>query len=188
MNTATFHRPVSFRLRIAAAVALLSLAGSSLTPLLHAIPNQIGAIGAIPFVNPAGMRLEDYANRKPMWQDDAVLKGEWEMWTDTTLDDSTIELLRLKNSAVVYGLDAMEVLLQRRDNQPLRFHVKFSTEGESVPGKTRDQLITNINAWTGGSLELKDSVGSLNHEHIAVKFDATRRNEVRIIFEPLGKS
>ena len=187
MKTQLPSRTLIPRLRIAAAITLVALIGSTLAPLLHAIPNQIGGIG-LPFINPAGMRLEDFANRKAMWLDDAVLKGDWEMWTDTALDDATVELLRLKNHATVYGLGAAEVLLQRRDNRPLRFEVKFSTKDESAPGKTRDQLIANINAWTGSSLELKNSIGSLDHENIAVKVDATRNNEVRLILEPIGKS
>ena len=190
MNSAPthHHRPLPFRLRLAAAIALVSVSLSSLIPLVNAVPQQVGAIGVVPFINPAGMRLEDFANRKAMWQEDAALKGEWELWSDSRIKDSTIELLQLKNSATVYGLEAVQVVLQRRDNRPLQFQVRFSTEGESAPGKTRDQLVTNIDAWTGGSLELKNSIGSIRHENIDVKVDATRNNEVVLTLKPSGAS
>ena len=186
MKTQLRPRPLSVRLRITAALTFAVIFGSSLVPLLHAIPNQVGAIGA--FINPAGMRLEDYANREVTWKPNTELKGTWEMWTDTAVDDSTVELLKLKEQATVYGITALEVVLQRRDSRALRFEVKFSTEGESSPGKTRDQLIANIIGWTGTSFELKDSVGSVNHEHITVKVDARRKGEVRLILAPNGKS
>ena len=60
--------------RFAAACCLLLLGAAASSPLLRAIPNSVGG-GGVPFINPAGMRLEDFANREEMWKPDFQLKG-----------------------------------------------------------------------------------------------------------------
>jgi hypothetical protein len=124
-------------------------------------------------MNPAGMRLEDFANRDAMWQQDAVLKGDWGMWNDGQIEDSTIELLRLQNSAIVFGLKVSEVTLQRRDNRPLQLDVEFTPAKGSTVGTTRDQLIANINAWSGKTMKIDGQSAAITYEKVSVRLKST---------------
>lgn len=170
--------------RIAAAVAIMSLIGITAAVNVVAIPNQVGGSTIIPpFFNPAGMRLEDFANRKALWLGDAELKGDWEMWSDDSVNDSTIEVLRLKNSASVFGAKASSVTVHRRDMIPLQFEVRFSTREEARSGSTRTQLITNINAWSGGSISAEQPV--LEHEAVSVSLGDEIENEITVTLQPI---
>jgi hypothetical protein len=110
-----------------------------------AIPNQIGGVG---FINPAGMRLEDFAALPGTWETDAKLKGDWEMWSDPAVSDTAIELLHLKNSAVVFGVNAADVTLQRKDSRVHQFRIVFRPDQKS---RDLDRLIkvlrTNAALW-----------------------------------------
>ncbi len=170
-------------LRIATAFTFIFFAGSIAVPLLHAIPSTFNNGIGVPFINPASMRLEDFANREDMWKQDAKLKGDWEMWNDPEIDDSTIELIHLKNSALVFGMPATEVTLQRRDNRPLRLVVVFSTADEKKPGNTQAQLTANINAWSGKSMELDSGSASLAYEQLSVQLTKAA-DSIRITLEP----
>jgi len=170
----------SCRMRIAAAIVAILLILIGLTTVdVRAIPNSVGAIG---FINPAGMRLEDFANRREMWQAGAELKGDWEMWHDESITDSTIELLHLKNEATVFGIKANSVTLQRRDELPLQIEVTFSTAEEPRPGKLRHQLITNINAWSGGELSADQSIA--DHEFVTIHLGDIVDHQIPVTLRP----
>ena len=114
---------------------------------VRAIPNTFGG-----FINPAGMRLEDFAARDVIWKPNAELKGNWELWKDARVTDSSIELLHLKMSAIVFGVSAKEVTVQRRDNSILQFQIVFKP-GDKIKdlGKLKRVLKTNASQWSGSS-------------------------------------
>lgn len=125
------------------------LALVSLIPVgLRAIPNQFGANT---FINPAGMRLEDFAAQPDIWKQNQELKGTWEMWSDESVTDSTVEVLHLTMPAIVFGVQASEVTVQRRDQQILKFKVVFKPNKQIDDFRKLKRVIkTNASVWSGG--------------------------------------
>ena len=118
---------------------------------LGAIPNTFGG-----FINQAGMRLEDFAARKAMWEPNADLKGTWELWKDEAVTDPAIELFRLKLNAVVFGVTASEVTVQRKDDRIIQFQVVFEPSDRKTSLDKLDRTLkTNASLWSGASASSK---------------------------------
>jgi hypothetical protein len=123
---------------IAAAFALATLT-------LQAIPNTVGG-----FVNPAGMRFENFVGLANTWKPNAKLPGKWENWKDPKIQDSRVMLYRLGLSADVFGIRATQVTVQIKDDQILQFNVVFDKSSVKSASLV-DQLKTNIKSFTGDS-------------------------------------
>lgn len=117
---------------------------------VRGIPNTFGGFGG--FINPAGMRLEDFAAQKKIWNPRAELKGTWELWKDDSVTDTTIELLHLKMSALVFGVPASEVTVQRKDDKILQFQVVFEPYDKIKDFDRLSKMVkTNASLWSGSS-------------------------------------
>lgn len=114
-----------------------------------AIPNSTGVTT---FNFRANMRLEDFVAREVVWQEDAKLAGDWELWKDDEVKDSSIEVLHLLNSAIVFGVEAEEVTVQRRDNQILAFKLVFEPKKKQTIDQLQATLQRNASVWSGEKL------------------------------------
>lgn len=123
---------------------------SCFTYSARAIPNQFG--GTTSFINPAGMRLEDFVAQNGIWQANAELKGAWELWNDESVTDSSIELLHLAMPAIVFGVASSEVTLQRKDDRILSFQVVFEPQKPERRelAKLGRTVRRNASVWSGG--------------------------------------
>lgn len=130
-------------LLVSVSLPILSL----FTTETRGIPNEFNTTA---FITPAGMRLEDYAAQKEIWIPRARLIGEWEMWRDDSVADSTIEVLRLNMPAIVFGVPAAEVTVQRRDDQILQFQVAFQPYERIDDFEKLTQIVRrNASLWAG---------------------------------------
>ena len=100
----------------------------------------------------AGMRLEDFAALPAAWEAGAELPGDWEMWHDASVTDSGIELLRLKNTATVFGVQAADVIVHRRNMKVEKFQIVFQPDKKTSDlGKLVKLLRTNGSTWSEGA-------------------------------------
>ena len=115
------------------------------------LPNSI-----VGFQNPAGMRLEDFAAQKSVWSTNAKLPGNWQLWKDESVTDSSIELLHLNMAAVVFGVTASEVTVQRKDDVIIQFKVVFETNKRIKDFDKLNRIIkSNASLWSGEDAEDK---------------------------------
>ncbi len=143
---------------------------------LQAIPNQIGG-----FVNPAGMRFENFAGQAKVWKANAKLPGKWEDWKDPRIQDSGILIYRLGLSADVFGIRASQVTVQIKDDKILKFNVVF--DKSSVRSASLfDQLVINIQSFTGdnGGKDKKSFV----HEKVNIQLKDGEDGSVVVTFSP----
>jgi len=143
---------------------------------LQAIPNRIGG-----FVNPAGMRFENFAGQAKVWKANAKLPGKWEDWKDPGIQDSGILIYRLGLSADVFGIRASQVTVQIKDDKILKFNVVF--DKNSVRSASLiDQLATNIQSFTGdsGGKDKKSFV----HEKVNIQLKDGEDGSVVVTFSP----
>ena len=126
---------------IGAAVTLCAI--TSIQPA-SAIPTNFGG-----FINPAGMRLEDFSAQEKTWKADAHLPGKWENWHDDSITDSGIELLRLDMPALVFGVPAKSVIVHRRNMQIEKIEVVFEPDRKTGDlGKLERILKRNAMTWS----------------------------------------
>ena len=142
-----------------------------------AIPNQIGSIGVGPFINPAGMRLEDFAALPATWVAGAKLPGDWEMWHDTAVNDSGVELLRLKHTATVFGVQATDVIVYRRNMKVEKFQIVFQPDKKNGDlGKLEKLLQANASTWSDAA-SAPDSVKGGSAKFV-IESDANKNQSV----------
>ena len=131
---------------LTAAGAAVILCATAFIQPASAIPTNIGA----GFINPAGMRLEDFAAQEKTWKSGAQLPGKWEHWHDDAITDSGIELLRLNMPALVFGVNAKAVIVHRRNMQVEKIEVIFQPDQKSGDlGKLEKVLQRNATTWSG---------------------------------------
>ena len=95
------------------------------------------------------------------------------MWSDEGLEDTTIELLRLKNSAIVFGATAHEVILQRRDMQPLQLDIEYQPAKGATVANTHEQLVNNVSAWSGEEMKVVGNTATLSYENLSIRLQTT---------------
>ena len=155
----------------------LALAFALTTLTLQAIPNQIN----VGFVNPAGMRFENFVGKASTWKVNAKLPGKWENWKDPKAQDTSIMIYRLGISADVFGIRASQVTVRIKDDKILQFNVVFdksSSKSESLV----NQLITNIQSFTGKSGG-KDKK-SFAHNKINIQLKDGSNGSLLVTFSP----
>lgn len=141
------------RTKLLAWAILASLGVGMLIPTSSsfAIPTNFGGGG---FINPAGMRFEDFAARADSWKQKADLKAPWERWNDSSITDTSIEVIKMSLDALVFGLPADQVLAYRKDETVHRFVVGFR------PGK--DRTLTDLDSAVRRNLGVWADSGSGN--------------------------
>ena len=147
---------------------------------LKAIPNQIGAIGG-GFINPAGMRFENFAGLANTWKPNAKLPGKWENWKDPKIQDTSIMIYRLSLTADVFGIRASQVTVQIRDEKILQFNVVFD-KSSTKSASLIDQLTTNIRSFTGEKGDANKKLYAHNKINIQLKDGAN--GSIVVTFSP----
>ncbi|MEM1296894.1 MAG: hypothetical protein AAGH89_16130 [Verrucomicrobiota bacterium] len=156
---------------VVSAFAVLSAA------VVFAIPDTIGGF----FINPAGVRLEEFANRESTWEANGGLKGKWGMWNETDNDDTSLEIQRLEMRAVVFGVEAQQVTVHKRDNRNVRFEIRYSADSQN-PGRITRQVLANIRAWSGK--EISSQNPSMTTGHLEVRIGTLRDGGLQVFLEP----
>ncbi len=146
-----------------------------------------GFAGAIPdtfgnfFINPAGMRLEDFANQASTWGPNAQIKGKWGIWNESSNPDTSVEFQRLEMRAIVFGVEAKQVTVQKRNNRPVRFEVHFA-EDPRKPGRTTRQVLANIRAWSGK--EISEQKTAMAFENVRIQIGRLADGGLQVYLEP----
>ena len=164
-------------------IRLLALAVFGFAPnLLNAIPTNIGGF----FINPANSRLEDFANQQALWKAEVPLKGDWTMWNDRSVTDSSIEVQRLAMRAIVFGREASLVTVQKQHDRPLRFVIRYAQEDEKRDLKlVRETLIRNAALWADQDApESGDAMPKIKHEHLVIEFAKPKEDHFDIVLSP----
>ncbi|MCP5540931.1 MAG: hypothetical protein H7A52_12385 [Akkermansiaceae bacterium] len=172
---------MTYRFNLTKTIALGPLAGAAFVAAALAIPNQVG----VGFINLAGMRLEDFAAQPAVWERDAKLAGDWKLWRDDSVKDTAFEVLKLEQSAVVFGVDSSEVVLWRREGKLERLTVRFESDRRGNGGfETLERNVrTNLSVWadSGSSKGEGGEIFSKGAVEILLQTDA-REKTVRAIF------
>jgi hypothetical protein len=121
---------------------LLSGAWLVTTAASLAIPQNFSTGGV--FALRAGMRFEEFAAEKETWSS-GKLKGDWSGTEDG--GEQT-----LQDEAVVFGLPAQEIKVERSSGRVGRFLVRFRSEsGKAAKGRLFDRVAQNVRSFTGDS-------------------------------------
>ncbi|MCB1237961.1 MAG: hypothetical protein KDM91_23040 [Verrucomicrobiae bacterium] len=172
---------MTYRFNLTKTIALGLLPGAAFVAAALAIPNQVG----VGFINLAGMRLEDFAAQPAVWERDAKLAGDWKLWRDDSVKDTAFEVLKLEQSAVVFGVDSSEVVLWRREGKLERLTVRFESDRRGNGGfETLERNVrTNLSIWadSGSSKGEGGEIFSKGAVEILLQTDA-REKTVRAIF------
>ncbi|NNE90554.1 MAG: hypothetical protein HKN23_02810 [Verrucomicrobiales bacterium] len=147
---------------IAGVASLITVLAISGTSSLQALPNSVGGL----FINPAGMRFEEFGARKLTWEPNAKLLADWELWTADNARQPNVEVLKLKQKAIVFGLEASEVTVHRKDNQVLKFNVFFG------PGTEVEKIEKNIGLWADGKWD--QVANTINHGAVTLKLSQVK--------------
>lgn len=157
-----------------AGAAILLCAIAFIQPA-SAIPSTFGG-----FINPAGMRLEDFSAQEKTWKSGAHLPGKWENWHDDSVTDSGVELLRLNMSALVFGLPAKAVIVHRRNMQVEKIEVIFEPDKKSGDlGKLEKILKRNAATWSDAK-DADNTVKSGAAQYVFTSNAAENRSVVTI--------
>ncbi len=149
---------------------------------LQAIPNQIGNVG---FVNPAGMRFENFAGEAKTWKANVKLPGNWENWSDPKNQDSHILVYRLDMPADVFGIRASQVTAQLKNDKVLQFKIVFE-KSSSQSASLIDQLTTNIQSFTGESGGTNKN--SFRYKKINIQLKGGSNGAVVVTISPQAKA
>lgn len=144
----------------------------------QAIPNQIGGVG---FVNPAGMRFENFAALGKTWQAKSKLPGDWQDWQDPAVKDSGILLYRLDMRADVFGITASRVVAQIKNDQVLLFKIVFEKNSSQAKALI-NQVTTNVQSFTGKNSE--PGQRSFSYKKINIRITETSNGAVIVIIKP----
>ena len=155
--------------------------GFALTTLtLQAIPNQVGA-----FINPAGMRFENFAGQARTWQANAKLPGKWENWKDPKMQDTSIIMYRLNMTADVFGIRASRITVLIKDDQIIRFDVVYE-KSSNKSASLVNQLTTNIKSFTGESGDKDKKIFA--HKKINIQLKDGSNGAVIVTISPRAKA
>ena len=146
MNT----KPIPRRALISAALVACAFLLGSARPA-RALPNSIGGNG---FLGAANMNFEDFIASVAPWGKDAPLKGDW---TPVTSGGKS-ETLKLKQTAVVFGLAAQEVTINKEDGALRSARIRFVDEKKGGGGNLAVRLRRAISAWAGADFPAEASV------------------------------
>ena len=138
------------RSRLTLLIAIMA-AGWSSSDLIHeasAIPTSFGG-----FFGLAGMQLEDFIALPDTWKPGAELKGTWEPGKAPEGSDSSVELQHLTVSALIFGLEASEVTVQRRGDHILQFDAVLKPGKGSSLGQLEKTLRRNLEVWADSKNE-----------------------------------
>jgi len=163
------------------ACAAVILCATSFIQPASAIPTNFGG-----FINPAGMRLEDFSAQEKTWKSGAHLPGKWETWHDESVTDSGIELLRLNMSALVFGVPAKAVVVHRRNMQVEKIEVVFEPDKSTGDLDKLDRILKrNAATWSDGN----DSGNTMkkNAAQFVFTTDATERRSI-VTITPVRKA
>ncbi|MFK5923812.1 MAG: hypothetical protein QM496_16665 [Verrucomicrobiota bacterium] len=156
----------------------IALALALLPKSLQAIPNQIGGVG---FVNPAGMRFENFAALTSTWKANAKLPGDWQDWQDPLNKDSHVILYRLNMHAEVFGISASQITAQVKDDKISLFKIIFEKSSKQTHNLV-DQVITNIRSFTGNTSESDQE--SFNFKKINIRVQESANGAVIVTIRP----
>ena len=145
MNT----KPLSRRAWISGALVASAFFACLVRPA-PALPNTIGGNG---FLGAANMNFEDFIATVAPWGKDAPLKGEWA----PVLSEGKKQTLKLKQTAVVFGLAAKEVTVEKEDGKLVLAKVSFVDEKKGA-GNLSVRLRRAIAAWAGADFAAEASV------------------------------
>lgn len=164
------------------------LAWAILAPLLSglllpvdfsiAIPNNFGGGG---FINPAGMRFEDFAALPDSWAPKADLKAPWERWSDDTVDDTSVEIIKMSLGAIIFGIPADEVVAYRKDEAVQRFVVGFRPTEDRPIKQLESAVRRNLGIWADSGKENSYLKGGILIELLPTEAEEDR---VRVSFRP----
>jgi hypothetical protein len=133
--------------------AILLFLAASLLALgeLVAIPQTFGTGGPV-FRNAVGMSFEEYAASRDTWQPGAELKGTWRASAASKAEGA--ETLELALDAVVFGIPAAQVFVERSGTVVRRFVVRFDERkmkdgGKAHAGGLFSLVTTNLTALAG---------------------------------------
>ncbi len=158
-------------------IPLLFTAFLVLSSTAFAIPDSFGGF----FINPAGARLEDVANRKATWEPNGELKGKWGLWKESDNHDTSLEIQRLEMRAIVFGVEAKQVTVHKRDNRNVRFEIHYPAS-EQNPGRTTRQVLANIRAWSGADLSPQNP--AIAFENLEVSIGRLSDGGLQVFLEP----
>ena len=99
------------------------------------------------------MNFEDFIATVAPWGQDAPLKGQWAPVTS----EGRKQTLRLKESAVVFGLAAKEVTIEKEDGKLVLAKVSFVDEKKGA-GNLSVRLRRAIGAWAGSDFAAEASI------------------------------
>lgn len=149
----------------------------AISSVVFAIPDTIGGF----FINPAGVRLEDFANRASTWEANGQVKGKWGAWKEADNDDTSLEIQRLEMRAIVFGVEANQVTVHKRDNRNVRFEIRYAADSEN-PGRTTRQVLANIGAWGGEEISAQNP--SVKTGNLQISIGTLQNGGLQVFLEP----
>ena len=147
-----------------------------------AIPQRVSNGG---FFGAVGMAFEQYVATVAVWSPGAELKGPWKP-SDKPAKAAGVETLVLGTDALVFGIAAAQVSVERVNGAARRFTVLF-TEGKTKDGKPSagglyDRVLANITALAGDAKSVSAS-GERTFRHEAALITARKSGGKEVIVE-----
>ena len=150
------------------------VAGVVLCPaaFLLALPNQVfmgnGFLGA------AGMSFEDFIAGTDAWGRVAALKGDWV----PAATKGPRQTLRLAQTAVVFGLPAKEVTVDKENGLLVLATVRYVEEKKDA-GNLAVRLRRAIAAWAG--VDFADGVSTLEAKGLSLEVSGTAKEAAVVV-------
>ena len=168
---------------------LLALAVLFLTFPTHSagIPQNFGAGG---FFGMAGMRFEQFATSRQIWNPGGELKGEWRARASKSESSDGVETLDLITDTEVFGISPAQVSVEKAGGTVRRFLVKFDADKvKKAKRKVEGDLFARVTAnlrVMAGEPQSKSPDGGLTFKHDAAMIVARRAGarEVLVEFTP----